>query len=134
VNAGHAVWAAALAALREPTTEADVAHSSRLPPREPAPVGPPRDRRGRLDAANRPLGLDVGHLRWNLIADSGQLAADRFLACYKAAAGQGSSTSRTGIWSRLSTSCPDGDERRDIDTADLQRFDKYEKALLAARA
>ena len=34
-----------------------------------------------------PPGLDVGHMRWNLVADNGQDVANRFLACYQAATG-----------------------------------------------
>jgi aminoglycoside phosphotransferase (APT) family kinase protein len=34
-----------------------------------------------------PPGLDLGHMRWNLVLDGGQPIADRFLACYQALTG-----------------------------------------------
>jgi hypothetical protein len=32
--------------------------------------------------------LDVGHMRWNLLADYGQVGIDEFLARYRAASGR----------------------------------------------
>lgn len=32
-------------------------------------------------------GLDLGHMRWNLVLDGGRPIADQFLACYQALTG-----------------------------------------------
>ena len=50
-----------------------------------------------------PPGLDLGHMRWNLVLDGGQPIADRFLACYQTLTGTSSTTSPIGISSACST-------------------------------
>jgi hypothetical protein len=48
-------------------------------------------------ASRGPPALDLGHMRWNLVADYGQGVADRFLACYRAATGAAPGDQPTGI-------------------------------------
>ncbi|MGH3494835.1 MAG: phosphotransferase family protein, partial [Sciscionella sp.] len=51
-------------------------------------------------ASSGPPGLDVGHMRWNLVLDHGQTVADTFLASYWAATGR--PTGDQGYWDLVS--------------------------------
>ncbi len=77
-----------------------------------------------------PPALDLGHMRWNLVADYGQSVADRFLACYQSITGH--PVHEHPYWDLLSLLdlLLDGDEPGDIDPADLRRFEDYARALL----
>ena len=88
-------------------------------------------------ASSGPPGLDVGQMRWNLVAGHGQRVADRFLACYRAASGRAlDDQSYWDLVSLLDLLLDVGDpvgEPGDITPADLQRFEDYASTLLAAR-
>lgn len=81
-----------------------------------------------------PPGLDLGHMRWNLVADYGQRVADRFVDCYRAVTGR--ILDHQAYWDLLSLLdlLLAGDEPGDIKPPDLERFEDYAKRLLAARA
>lgn len=81
-----------------------------------------------------PPALDLGHMRWNLVADHGQVIADRFLDCYRATTG--TALDEQPYWDLVSLLdlLLAGDEPGDIQPADLRRFEDYAKTLLAARA
>lgn len=78
-----------------------------------------------------PLGLDLGHMRWNLVAEYGQHAADTFLAHYRAAAGR--VVADQAYWDLVSLFdvLLLGDEPGDIDQADLDLFEGYAKTALS---
>ena len=80
-----------------------------------------------------PPALDLGHMRWNLVADHGQRVADRFLDCYRATTG--SVLDDQAYWDLLSLLdlLLDGDDPGDIQPADLRRFEDYAESLLASR-
>ncbi|HET9968100.1 MAG TPA: phosphotransferase [Streptosporangiaceae bacterium] len=71
-----------------------------------------------------PPGLDLGHMRWNLVADYGQQTADQFLNCYRAAAGRPLSDQPYWDLVSLLDLLLDGDDP-DIEPADLRRFEDY---------
>jgi hypothetical protein len=50
-----------------------------------------------------PPGLDLGHMRWNLVLDGGQPIADQFLARYQALTGTSLDDQPPGISSACST-------------------------------
>jgi aminoglycoside phosphotransferase (APT) family kinase protein len=81
-----------------------------------------------------PPGLDLGHMRWNLVADHGQQVADQFLAYYRTTTG--SACDDQPYWDLVSLLdlLLDGDDPGDIDPRDLQCFEDYARTLLAARA
>jgi aminoglycoside phosphotransferase (APT) family kinase protein len=78
-----------------------------------------------------PPGLDLGHMRWNLVADHGQQAADRFLACYRAATG--TTLDEQPYWDLISLLdlLLDVDDPGDIGPEDLRRFEDYAKKALS---
>jgi hypothetical protein len=47
-----------------------------------------------------PAALDLGHLKWNLVLDSGLQLADRFLACYQTTTGI--SSTNQPVWDLVS--------------------------------
>jgi aminoglycoside phosphotransferase (APT) family kinase protein len=77
-----------------------------------------------------PPGLDLGHMRWNLVADHGQQVADQFLNCYRAATG--SACDDQPYWDLVSLLdlLLDGDDPGDIEPSDLRRFEKYARTQL----
>jgi aminoglycoside phosphotransferase (APT) family kinase protein len=94
--------------------------------------------RGRLtgvvdwtQASCGPPGLDLGHMRWNLVADHGQQAADRFLACYRAVTGE--TIGDQPYWDLVSLLdlLLDTGDPGDIGPEDLRRFGDYAKAVLS---
>jgi aminoglycoside phosphotransferase (APT) family kinase protein len=78
-----------------------------------------------------PPDLDVAHMRWNLVADHGQQAADRFLACYRATTGR--KLGDQPYWDLVSLFdlLLDTDDLGDIEPGDLRRFEAYATACLA---
>lgn len=78
-----------------------------------------------------PPALDLGHMRWNLVADHGQRVADRFLACYRAATGRGCEDQPYWDLVSLLDLLLDGDGPGDIEPRDLRRFEAYAAAVLA---
>jgi aminoglycoside phosphotransferase (APT) family kinase protein len=133
------VWEAATAAVRQPPP----ATTTTLIHRDYHPGNTLWSRRrltGIVDwtqASSGPPGLDVGQMRWNLVADHGQQAADRFLDCYRAASGRAlDDQSYWDLVSLLDLLLDAGDpagEPGDITPADLQRFENYASTLLTAR-
>jgi aminoglycoside phosphotransferase (APT) family kinase protein len=81
-----------------------------------------------------PPELDLGHLRWNLVADHGQQVADRFLACYRTTTGRALNDQPYWDLVSLLDLLLDGDDPGDIEPRDLHRFEDYAKALLAHRS
>ncbi len=78
-----------------------------------------------------PPALDLGHMRWNLVADHGQAVADRFLACYWAKVGAVFDDQPYWDLVSLLDLLLDGDDPGDIEPHDLQRFEDYAATLLA---
>jgi aminoglycoside phosphotransferase (APT) family kinase protein len=77
-----------------------------------------------------PPGLDLGHMRWNLVADHGQRVADRFLACYRACTGDALGDQPYWDLVSLLDLLLDGDDPGDIEPSDLRRFEDYARTLL----
>lgn len=78
-----------------------------------------------------PPALDLGHMRWNLVADHGQAVADRFLACYRATIG--ATFDDQPYWDLVSLLdlLLDGDDPGDIERDDLRRFEDYATTMLS---
>lgn len=86
-------------------------------------------------AAWGPPGLDVGHMRWNLVLDHGQAVANRFLACYQAANGR--AVEDQPYWDLVSLFdllLAGGDEPGDIDPDDLRVLEDYAATALSSHA
>lgn len=85
-----AVWAQATAVVREtaPPTAMTLIHRDYHPENTLWLRGSLTGVVDWTQASWGPAELDVGHMRWNLLADYGQIAADQFLACYRAASGR----------------------------------------------
>jgi aminoglycoside phosphotransferase (APT) family kinase protein len=81
-----------------------------------------------------PPGLDLGHMRWNLVLDGGQPIADRFLACYQDLTG--TSLDDQPYWDLVSLFDllldVDPDHPGDIDADDQRHLTTYVKSVLAA--
>jgi aminoglycoside phosphotransferase (APT) family kinase protein len=77
-----------------------------------------------------PPALDLGHMRWNLVADHGQAAADRFLAWYRAATGTARGDQPYWDLVALLDLLLDGDDPGDIEPADLRVFEDYASTVL----
>lgn len=77
-----------------------------------------------------PPALDLGHMRWNLVADHGQDAADRFLDGYRAATGAPLEDQAHWDLVCLFDLLLDGEGPGDITAADLRRFEDYAGGLL----
>jgi aminoglycoside phosphotransferase (APT) family kinase protein len=78
-----------------------------------------------------PPGLDLGHMRWNLVLDHGRAVADSFLADYRAATGR--PTDDQWYWDLVSLFdllLDVGDEPGDITPNDLQLLERYVAAVL----
>lgn len=78
-----------------------------------------------------PPALDLGHMRWNLVADHGQAVADRFLGCYRAATG--TALDDQPYWDLVSLLdlLLDGDDSGDIEPDGLRRFEDYAMTVLS---
>ena len=76
-------------------------------------------------ASSGPPGLDLGHMRWNLVADHGQRVADRFLDCYRSITGRLCDDQPYWDLVSLLDLLLDGDDPGDIEADDLQRFADY---------
>jgi hypothetical protein len=78
-------------------------------------------------------GLDLGHMRWNLVLDGGQPIADRFLACHQALTG--TSLDDQPYWDLVSLFDLlldiDQDRPSDIDADDQRQLTTYVKKVLA---
>lgn len=81
-----------------------------------------------------PPSLDLGHMRWNLVADYGRDVADRFLDDYRACTGE--PLAEQPYWDLVSLLdlLLDGDEPGDLEPADLRRFEDYVGSVLARRS
>jgi aminoglycoside phosphotransferase (APT) family kinase protein len=77
-----------------------------------------------------PPALDLGHMRWNLVADHGQVVADRFLACYRVAAGATSGDQPYWDLVALLDLLLDGDGPGDIKPDDMREFEDYARTVL----
>ncbi len=133
------VWEAATAAVRQPpsATTMTLIHRDYHPANTLWSGGRLTGIVDWTQTSSGPPGLDVGQMRWNLLADHGQQAADRFLDCYQAASGRAlDDQSYWDLVSLLDLLLDAGDpvgEPGDITPADLQRFEDYASTLLAAR-
>jgi aminoglycoside phosphotransferase (APT) family kinase protein len=131
-----AVWEAAAAAVRESPPESPMA----LIHRDYHPENTLWSRRrltGVVDwtqASQGPRGLDVGHMRWNLVADHGRPAADRFLACYRAETGRALDDQPYWDLVALFDLLLDGDGPGDVEPAALRRFEEYAESLVTVCA
>ncbi|MGH2913547.1 MAG: phosphotransferase family protein [Solirubrobacteraceae bacterium] len=73
-----------------------------------------------------PPGLDLGHMRWNLVLDHGPSVADSFLACYQALTEQ--RTGHQGYWDLVSLFdllLDVEDDPGDITPEDLRLLETY---------
>ena len=80
-----------------------------------------------------PAALDLGHMRWNLVADHGQRVADRFLASYRATTAAALDDQPYWDLASLFDLLLDGDEPGDITADDLRRFEDYAKTVSRSR-
>jgi aminoglycoside phosphotransferase (APT) family kinase protein len=133
------VWAQAIAAVREPPPTTSSSTSMTLIHRDYHPLNTLWSR-GRLtavvdwtQASSGPPGLDLGHMRWNLLADHGPHLADRFLDCYRATTGHACADQPYWDLVSLLDLLLIGHDPGDIEPDDLQRFEEYAKTALAAR-
>lgn len=83
-------------------------------------------------ASSGPTGLDVGHMRWNLILDHGQEIADRFLACHRSVTG--TAGEHQPYWDLVSLLEllleVNGEGPGDLTPADVQRLEDYARTVL----
>jgi aminoglycoside phosphotransferase (APT) family kinase protein len=130
---GTPVWAQAIAAARQtpPPSAMTLIHRDYHP-------GNTLWSRGRLtgvvdwtQGSWGPPELDLGHMRWNLVADHGQQAADQFLACYRATTGR--SLDDQPYWDLVSLLdlLLDIDDPGDLGPGDLRRFEDYAQMALS---
>ena len=81
-----------------------------------------------------PPGLDLGHMRWNLVLDYGQAVADRFFACYQAATGR--AVEDQPYWDLVSLFDllldADPDDPGDIDPEDLRALEDHAATALSS--
>ncbi len=127
------VWARAIAAVQAPPppTAMTMIHRDYHPDNT---LWSRRRLTGVVDwtqAAWGPPGLDLGHMRWNLVADHGEGVADRFLTAYAAATGR--ALGEQPYWDLVSLLdlLLDGDGPGDIEPIDLRRFEDHARAALA---
>lgn len=129
------VWTQATAAVREPPppTSMTLIHRDYHPENT-------LWSRGRLtgvvdwtQASWGPPGLDLGHMRWNLVVGHGQQVADRFLACYRATTG--TALNDQVYWDLVSLLdlLLDGDDPGYLESGDLRRFEDYARTVLSDR-
>jgi aminoglycoside phosphotransferase (APT) family kinase protein len=127
------VWESAIAAVREAAPPAIMT----LIHRDYHPENTLWSRRrltGVVDwtqASWGPPDLDVGHMRWNLVADLGQRAADQFLACYRATSGRDLGDQPYWDLVSLFDLLLDVDDLGDIQPDDLRRFEAHAAAALS---
>lgn len=81
-----------------------------------------------------PAELDVGHMRWNLLADHGQGDADQFLSCYRAASGR--QLPNQSYWDLVSLLdlLLDIADPGDIGPRGLRLFEAYARRALSAKS
>jgi aminoglycoside phosphotransferase (APT) family kinase protein len=128
------VWAAASAAVRQPTPPgpATLIHRDYHPENT-------LWSRGRLtglvdwtQASWGPPALDLGHMRWNLVADQGRVVADRFLEAFRAVTGTAAEDQPYWDLVALLDLLLDGDDPGDLTPADLRTFEEYAGSILHA--
>lgn len=133
--AGTPVWAQAIAVAREvpPPTAMTLIHRDYHPENT-------LWSRGRLSgvvdwtqASWGPPQFDLAHMRWNLVADYGQQAADQFLAFYGAATGRVLDDQPYWDLVSLLDLLLDGDDPGDLGPDDRGRFEDYAKTVLSNR-
>jgi aminoglycoside phosphotransferase (APT) family kinase protein len=86
-------------------------------------------------ASSGPAGLDLGHMRWNLVLDHGLAVASRFLAAYQAAIGR--AVGDQPYWDLVSLFdllLDRGDGPGDIDADDLRKLENYAGTVIATVA
>lgn len=125
------IWRRATAAVREPPppTSLTLIHRDYHPENT---LWSRRRLTGVVDwtqASYGPPALDLGHMRWNLVADHGQAAADRFLACYRATSG--TACDDQAYWDLVSLLDLLLDDPGDIEPDDLRRFEDYAASVLS---
>ncbi len=127
------VWRQATAVVREPppATAMTLIHRAYHPENT---LWSRRRLTGVVDWTQASLGppaLDVGHMRWNLVADHGQAVADEFLACYRATTG--TMFGDQPYWDLVSLLdlLLDGDDPGDIEPDDLRRYEDYARTVLS---
>jgi aminoglycoside phosphotransferase (APT) family kinase protein len=127
-----AIWAEVTAAVREPPPPAAMT----LIHRDYHPQNTLWSRlrlTGVVDwtqASWGPPALDLGHMRWNLVADYGQDVADRFLACYRTATGATPGDQPYWDLVALLDLLLDGDGPGDIEPGDMREFEAYARTVL----
>jgi aminoglycoside phosphotransferase (APT) family kinase protein len=132
------VWAQALTVVREPPPSAPYGPSMTLIHRDYHPQNTLWSR-GRLiavvdwtQASSGPPGMDLGHMRWNLLVDHGHPVADRFLDCYRAITGHACDDQPYWDLVSLLDLLLDGDDPGDIRPSDLRRFEAYARTALTS--
>jgi aminoglycoside phosphotransferase (APT) family kinase protein len=131
------IWSRAIATVREPPP----ATTMTLIHRDYHPENTLWSRRrltGVVDwtqASSGPPGLDLGHMRWNLVLDHGQNVADNFLARYQAITGD--RPRHQGYWDLVSLFdllLDVGDDPGDITPHDLRLLETHAAAALNTSA
>lgn len=128
------VWTDALAAVREPPlpTATVLLHRDYHPDNTLWTRGKLGGVVDWTQASIGPPQFDLGHLRWNLVADHGLAIADRLLADYQAASGQ--TLEHQPYWDLVALLdlllSDDGDNPGDISSDDLHTFEQYAHILL----
>lgn len=128
------VWTDALAAVREPPSPAPTVllHRDYHPENTLWTRGKLSGVVDWTQASGGPPQFDLGHLRWNLVADQGLELADRLLADYQAASGR--TLDDQPYWDLVALLdlllCDDGDDPGDLNPDDLRTFEQYAETLL----
>jgi aminoglycoside phosphotransferase (APT) family kinase protein len=130
------VWTQAIAVVRQPlpATEMTMIHRDYHPENTLWSYGRLTGVLDWTQASWGPPALDVGHMRWNLVADYGQDTADRFLTAYRTAASR--ALHDQAYWDLVTLFdllASGGDDPGDIDHDDLRRFEDYARISLEQR-
>jgi aminoglycoside phosphotransferase (APT) family kinase protein len=126
------VWTAAVAAVREPppATVDVMLHRDYHPENTLWTDGRLSGVVDWTQASTGPAGFDLGHMRWNLVADHGQAIADRFLADYQAVTRHDLECQPNWDLVALLDLLLCSDEPGDITPNDLHTFEQYTQTLL----
>ncbi len=131
-----AVWARAIAVVREPppVTAMTMIHRDYHPENTLWSDGRLTGVVDWTQASWGPPELDVGHMRWNLVADYGQAAADGFLSWYRTITGR--ELHDQAYWDLVSLFdllVGGDDDPGDVEPEDLRRFEEYAYTVLSKR-